>query len=221
MFTNNLKEENEIIIPRLYPSKAKKDIKEVNDAIIDIQNAYSLAVKDYFNTLYKTWTSPRALEFYGKAKPILVDIDSKIIDFNETTIRGLISSFNRIAPSHRESYIGVSTGPYTKIDIDKLLEIGPNGIVGMVENEVGVATHTFNSKLLSIKNKVSAIPSKISFYDTNGHLAGSGDTKVGELRSLLDRSIDRIIVNIIADANDAIMKTRQGTAVAVETLSSK
>ena len=71
MTNDNLNEEKEEKkIPRLYPYKARRDIKIVNDIICEIQNDYVRIVKSYFDILYTNWTAPKALDFYGKSVDI-------------------------------------------------------------------------------------------------------------------------------------------------------
>ena len=115
MANESLNNEEEVVrIPGLYPSKAIKDIKNINDVICSIQSIYVNDINNYFAKLYDSWTSPKAQDFYEKIVDVVKNINNNLIDFNESTIDNLVASFNRIAPSHRESYISVAKGrePY-------------------------------------------------------------------------------------------------------------
>jgi len=215
---NNKKEEK--TIPRLYPSKAIKDIKNINDVICNIQYVYSNAINTYFDRLYELWTSPKALEFYGRACNELRKFNSAIINFNDSIINELVASYNRIAPSHRESSISVSKGPYNSLKITRLLEKSPSGKVGMDDKMVENVSKEFLMQIKNIVNKTSPIPSMVSFYDTDGKLAGSCNTKISELRLILERTLSK--TNLLVDeVDDAVSSVRKATASAISVLNSR
>lgn len=222
MASEKLKEEKAEVeaIPRLYPSKAIKDIKNVNDVICNIQKVYSNAVNVYFERLYELWTAPKALDFYGRAFSKLTSINDEIINFNESIIVELVASYNRIAPSYRESSIGVSKGPYNSLKIAKLLEKSPSGKVGMIDKMVENVSKEFLMQVNKIINKTSPIPSMIYFYDTDGKLAGSCSTKVLELKSILEKGVSATNI-LVSEVDDAVSSLRKAAANAISVLNGR
>ena len=221
MASENLNDEKEVVrIPGLYPSKAIKDIKNVNDVICNIQKVFASAINTYFDKLYDLWSSPKALEFYGRTSSELTSINDEIISFNESVIDELVASFNRIAPSHRESSISVAKGAYTVLKIKPLLETFANGKIGMKDKLVDNATRDFLMQIKNIVNKTSPIPNVIYFYDTDGKLAGSCNTRVSELRSILEKGLSK--ANLSASiVDEATTSTRLAAKNAASILNTR
>jgi hypothetical protein len=222
MASENLDEEKEEVrIPGLYPSKAIKDIKNVNDVICSVQKVFATAINNYFDKLYDLWSSPKALDFYGRASSELTSITDEIINFNESIISELVASFNRIAPSHRESSISVAKGAYTSLKLKPLLEIAANGKIGMKDKLVDNATTDFLMQIKNIVNKTSPIPDTIYFYDTDGKLAGSCNTKVSELRSILEKGLSKanLLTSIVDEATTTTRSAAKNAASILNTRS--
>ena len=219
MANENVENEEKVEeIPKLYPAKAISDIKNVNNIICNIQKSYASYCKNYFDKLYLYWTSPRALDFYGKSLNTLPTINDKIIEFNDGIIKELVAAFNRVAPSHHEGPISVSPGPYTNLEISKLQEQDPSGKVGMVDDSVENFTKMFLDQIKSLKNGLSSIPNTIYYYDTKGRLANSCDTKVSELKQILDNGYNKISQVLGSDAFEAVQQSKKSVDSALSSM---
>lgn len=215
---NNLNNNETKIIPRLNPSKARNDIKVINDVICEIQRTFANAINNYFKMLYPIWTSPKALEFYSKAINVIKSFNESIVDFNEKTVHELVLSFNGIAPMYHESSISLSTGPYTYLEITKLLDVSSSGTVGMVDKQVESITKDLSMKIKNLRNKISGLPKGIYFYNTEGRLAGSYNVKISEFNYLVDNGISKIL-NLINEVDNNIVAARRVAQNAASLLS--
>ena len=180
------------------PSRVKAQIKEMNDLLSSIQNAFVESSIIFFKELSNNWFSPKAVEFGDSLIKKAEDLDREIIYLDENIIDDCFSAYNEIATANG---LGTTypdeTGPFKGAEYSRLLEISPNGAVGIQVENVKNIVQEYKNKLEDIKYKLSLLPRRMDFYDKSGIIAEMINNRVNRINDLVDESVDTLSTKLM------------------------
>lgn len=203
----------------LNPARAKQQIEELNGNLTSIQNTFVANTQDYLSNLKDLWYSPKAVEFSQDIIVTLNEVDDELKKLTTDIIDDACGAFNILASAHGTSRISVFPGPFSSSQYQNCKEIDPSGNVGMRIKDVNILTTDYIAQLGNLNNSLQNVPKNISFYDTEGNLAGLFSTKVDKVKSLINDSINYINQKLAQSINEQIELSEQGVSNAADLLS--
>lgn len=203
----------------LNPMRAKQQIEELNGNLSSIQSTFVVNTQDYLSNLKDLWYSPNAVEFSQDIISSLNEVNEELKKLTIDIIDDACGAFNILASAHGTMKINVVPGPFASSRYQVCKEMDPSGNIGMRVNDVNVLTTEYISQLGKLNDNLQNIPKSISFYDTEGNLAGLFSTKVDKVKTLINESINYINQKLAQSINEQIEMSKQGVSNASDLLS--
>jgi len=207
-------------ITGLNPGKAQSDIKRINEAVVALYNDLNSAGLEFYTALSKLWYSPKAIQFYTDTAVTISALADEISSFGKSTVNDCVSAFNSIAAAHGTSRIGISAGPFSPVDTyGTMLDIGPSGEVGMEVDQVKTVTAEFVNHMNKISSNLAGVPRSIAFFDTDGALVRSCNTRVDQLTGKVEGAAHSIISAVSSAIVEETSRVEQGAQTAASAIS--
>lgn len=206
---------------KLNPYRARTLIEELNNTICKIQNEFVNDSSEYCSQLSKLWWSPRAIAFHDKLSRKVDDINRELKYLCESTINDACSSFNSIATARGTGSIYVKAGPFLGYTLTPFKETDEAGKVGMIISIVKNCTNEYVEILNKLERKVDKIPRNIGFYDMNGTLVKTYNTRLDKIMDVVDTSISLIEQEVSISIDEEVNLEEKAEEKALDTLSNK
>lgn len=193
----------------LNADRLHKDIREFNNAVIDVYCNFLNVFAEMTIGLREKWASPDAktkshdwfIMFYDIKRKIsadgIVTID-KVEDAAEMIANSLGTSYERIGINIGMDY-AEGKGPIGRIDLGDLsleeclcLEAFPDGTVAMDVESVKVILDLFNRNIEKIYTLIDAVPDRINIYDTNGDIQTGFSCRIKELKEKIVEGVKTV-----------------------------
>ncbi len=211
---------NEERIIGLNVSKVLEELDYFYDSCKTTERSFIDAFQKLFDTLRKTWGSPKAVDFTTEQKSIISEKITQYIFKYKTILSRANEAAVILASAHGTSmpmkYYEPGNIPFN-LDADVCsdsLKIG----VGMVKDDVKNALDTFNEDIKNSLNLLRSVPLGISFYDVEGNLLDTYNRGVSEFIEQFEQMIVTLTSSLASYIETEIDITEKAKAKAVDTL---
>lgn len=193
----------------LNPSVAKANI----DAFVRAMKAVAMTFLDggnaLFNSLEKTWCSPKAAEFADAYSGSLYEATVTDIETAAMTIaRNAETAFNTVSLANGGPSLGANYGEQPSPSIynyfGQLKEASESGIVGMNVMQVQLALTVYGDVVEKGLAELDAVPTAIALYDPDGSQQAAYKAEIQKVKENLTEKINSML-DVIEDA----METEQ------------
>ncbi len=197
--------------------RAQRDIEGFGQATYDIYKKLENACTNFFSDLKNKWGSPKAVEYTLPYSHRLEELVSQLAIEAGHIYHGAYDAANVLLKAHGEepfvdNYELFPDSLYT-VSFE-VCDTDVNGLTGMDKAGVKVILNTFTTIIHSVIEDLAALPTGISFYDSEGVLVETYDRNLFYLQreismwtntliTKINESIDEEIDNILLAKEEA------------------
>ena len=196
-------------------SQATSDLNSFKGATDNIVNKLAQAVNTFCSDIVHNWTSPNAVSFGREFDYKLIDLYIDPQKAFDAILQDAAMAVEKIASSNGASFNGSAyyiNHPYTMYygngALTDVLDVSPNGEVGMNVNAVKASLGTFTEAVNSALSLMDSLPTSIALYDPSGSLKATYNTRI---KNAIASATE--IVNSITNSVNTYMATETNTVV--------